>query len=1840
MAKLNDAWGAEEELLHPRGKNGRWIDKAGVGMLTAVAKRILELLRRIDYRSFQSDQQASQYLFNNHRDWPELDRHRLMRDLGDTNAHLRAGEMDESTKKFVDMMDRQLQPSKDDLILHRTVGPEAFGISPEMMDAEDGGVWDLAGKAFADKGYSATRLGTPGTGKPIHIVIVAPKGTKIAPTRNGPNDRGVMLDRDVPIRVTKIQRDGKGGYHVAAVIDHEAERSEVRPLVSPGQATGRTPAQREAEVGRPRVLTPSERQVVAQDVQEQQRIAAHQQRQGEVLAPPPPGPTQTGPGGPPPRTEPVVTESVGGPSPRVAPVAAPRPEPIRAQDLREAVREANIESPSPGPRRRAFNGAYLDVLSGKKSPLDALRELETDINVAKRLRERIASGEERPDPELDNDIKHLESLADVIARNQGIERFHAFKPAGPPRKRATKSIRDIVDSRTKEWREGILARDKELSKVEGYPRSPVEERVHDYARAIKGQKVAPRPVKPERHPMARKPPVKGARVRKAAAPSAAPGAKPERLTTAQGRPTVQSMTPAERESIVRRHQQLSREFPTYPRNQDEEEIQSLAREIQGEPVPRKAAPTPQAAPSPAPVKRVAKAAKPAKEPGNLDQMTKEELLADPRAEGVPKSWTKDKIKAHIRGETPVPVKRAPAKKAAFSPHQAASRASEAAAGPAGPQRLANIDATLQGLNDTQLRSVAREIGLKLPPKSGTGPKLGTDTVDGLRLFIARNLDSFLITTRRGRLGTEEPRDLDQMTKAELLADPRAEGARQSWTKARILEHIRGGGIAAPVKAAKKAIPATPRASAPDLTGEHGLSTVPAVREVQVENRIRAAYRDIRGDRGYGNSAWVGMADLREQIGDDIPRSEVDAALRRMLRAAPADPNEPGAVRLIPVANRKALKPRDRAAQFRIGDDDIDALAMDDPSPRLLPVGAAPRKAPTPEPAKAVTPEPVVHNPVAQRTLSTPDRINSFADAWDKAFPDFVPTTPAQRSIEEVARDVGTGQITPDEGIRRLETDIDFNRREVSDLRRRMRGASPSERSRLSKEAADLERDIRHQEHASDTLRRHFRDEPEVTPDEVKVALADSPEARTLGERMREMSPADVKDLKQQLKNQGYGDIQGDTGEEVFDNALKKIIKDELTRREAKKAAKVAPAPKAPDKPKPNLEGSRYQRLDARAIAEGLDLRSEHDVRMLDSIQEMLDGKGPLGKDPTPARIGRYLETWNDGPAGPGGEASIMRAVGTRSEEHQAEIDRRGAELDRRHAEWKKLADRLMNTRRQRAREAVPETKPTVTRDEKKDIARTAEITGIPQENLEKAALRKKEAEAPPKPSAQQVADSLHGVGSYEEARHLLQGRTKAELLDVLKVQGVSSPRKGPRATKTDIIDDIVMLEAVRSNWNAIRNDARSGIPEPGVRRYDIPGAGSLTRQELMDSDLGTLTQIENDLGIKRESLLKEDRVNAIIGKVGGPGGGGDGGEVQVRAAYDRLKKREGDWVPLADLRDDPEFKGLSRQEQDNLLRRMAIQPGVHIIPDDNTKALTQRDRDASVQIGGAPTHLIRFDPGGGGTKKAIPAATPEVSAVDENVALSRDPEGNNMRMHGDSLTMGLAQAYAAANRNGSANRMMDLRRRATTEGPDGISPQQVVDELRALRAQETDPNFQRRIDRAIEGIDSPMTPLPELPPNTPPLARKLIEDLHAIPYARKGDRAPSGGGSVHGPSLVDQLAEVYRDVVAGRRGEEGRRPEDRIRSILRDKTHEVNEASFRIWSLAPLLDSEGGKPSPLAAELRQWERGGLPSVSPAGTSLEGRTVAELHQIATAKGIPVPANASRAELLQAIRDLQK
>ncbi len=84
-----------------------------------------------------------------------------------------------------------------------------------------------------------------------------------------------------------------------------------------------------------------------------------------------------------------------------------------------------------------------------------------------------------------------------------------------------------------------------------------------------------------------------------------------------------------------------------------------------------------------------------------------------------------------------------------------------------------------------------------------------------------------------------------------------------------------------------------------------MPTAVNVEPTEVERLIRAAYRELAPTPG----DWVGLADLRDRLAA-VPRTEVDAALRRLAR-------EPE-VHLAPETNLKSLTQRDRDAALWFG----------------------------------------------------------------------------------------------------------------------------------------------------------------------------------------------------------------------------------------------------------------------------------------------------------------------------------------------------------------------------------------------------------------------------------------------------------------------------------------------------------------------------------------------------------------------------------------------------------------------------------------------------------------------------------------------------------------------------------------------------------------------------------------------------------------------------------------------------------------------------------------------------------------------------------------------------------
>ncbi|VVJ18884.1 Uncharacterised protein [Amycolatopsis camponoti] len=81
-------------------------------------------------------------------------------------------------------------------------------------------------------------------------------------------------------------------------------------------------------------------------------------------------------------------------------------------------------------------------------------------------------------------------------------------------------------------------------------------------------------------------------------------------------------------------------------------------------------------------------------------------------------------------------------------------------------------------------------------------------------------------------------------------------------------------------------------------------------------------------------------------------------------------------------------------------------------------------------------------------------------------------------------------------------------------------------------------------------------------------------------------------------------------------------------------------------------------------------------------------------------------------------------------------------------------------------------------------------------------------------------------------------------------------------------------------------------------------------------------------------------------------------EERIRAAYRELVREPRGWVGLVDLR--PKL-GAPAAEVDAVLKELSRAGKVHLVPEDNRKALTAADHEAAIRIGGEDNHLLSIE---------------------------------------------------------------------------------------------------------------------------------------------------------------------------------------------------------------------------------------------------------------------------------------
>lgn len=441
---IGEAWGSEQELQHPRDTHGRF--RASWKMAESVITKILAALASFNPRTFNNDQEAQTYVHGRARGnrfltnrGPEIER--FLRGYSKANEDLRAGK----PNKDAEAIKKGFSPLPDDLILSRIVSPQAFGVG-DISQMEE-----LTGKLIHDKGFSSTNIGTPMSHQPGNITmsIVTPKGTNgLIPNTSRPS-KEIILDTQQPYRVTKVKPDGQGGFNIFAVaVGHSEGETSVD--------ISKSLPEKNVSAGAPQ--TPETPQAPAAPGAPAPAVSQ------PAPVPTPAAPVRTGkpgrPAGPPPapRNDGHVADSVGtgqapaapssaqanapgsAPSTPAAPEVPVTPEtgPDARNTFRDAFDKANIKVPTVGTRRKQYMDTYNGVASGKKTPSEAVSELDNHITANKKIlaSDKADGTDSGPLPE---DIKRQQALRDLIAEHFNLTGRKKFKESsGETKSPATK----------------------------------------------------------------------------------------------------------------------------------------------------------------------------------------------------------------------------------------------------------------------------------------------------------------------------------------------------------------------------------------------------------------------------------------------------------------------------------------------------------------------------------------------------------------------------------------------------------------------------------------------------------------------------------------------------------------------------------------------------------------------------------------------------------------------------------------------------------------------------------------------------------------------------------------------------------------------------------------------------------------------------------------------------------------------------------------------------------------------------------------------------------------------------------------------------------------------------------------------------------------------------------------------------------------------------------------------------------------------------------------------------------------------------------------------------------
>ncbi|MEU0465028.1 ADP-ribosyltransferase [Amycolatopsis sp. NPDC006131] len=214
---------------HPRDRRGRFTKSRTQPITEAERALVNNTLANFKPKRFDSDQAAQDYL-NSQPKLTKAQADAVDRYTGDAfldiNRALRSGSKDGGGEQTtIDNLRAAMRPTKDDLILTRTVGMEAFGSVP---------LEDLVGKKVTDAGFSSTALGLAyggGLGS-VTMKIAVPKGTPAvfaAPYSRNPAEREIVLPDGLQMVVAQVKKNDKFGYDMTLVVLPKQSEPEPEP---------------------------------------------------------------------------------------------------------------------------------------------------------------------------------------------------------------------------------------------------------------------------------------------------------------------------------------------------------------------------------------------------------------------------------------------------------------------------------------------------------------------------------------------------------------------------------------------------------------------------------------------------------------------------------------------------------------------------------------------------------------------------------------------------------------------------------------------------------------------------------------------------------------------------------------------------------------------------------------------------------------------------------------------------------------------------------------------------------------------------------------------------------------------------------------------------------------------------------------------------------------------------------------------------------------------------------------------------------------------------------------------------------------------------------------------------------------------------------------------------------------------------------------------------------------------------------------------------------------------------------------------------------------------------